>query len=271
METTTKNEIQVEKTDSVFTITNFSETETGEKDPKSEASVILTICYRTKTFDITPKPRYSSCNKFLFEKTSHKWKVWKNVVKGIDQAIDAEVLDKSNTMLYNVINDSEYVIQGKGLPFSETDEIKLGLKATTAGNYTISLENVDGLFMNQNVFLKDNVTNTIHDIKLKPYTFTTSEGVFNDRFKVVFKTPVSGNQLVNENDIVVVSNEELNVQSTTEKIASVLVFDVLGRKLFEVNNVKTNNCIIPISKRNVPLLMEINLVNGNKINKKVVH
>ncbi|OGS71106.1 MAG: hypothetical protein A3G95_08020 [Flavobacteria bacterium RIFCSPLOWO2_12_FULL_31_7] len=235
---------------------------------------VSTQFYRTLNSDVTNTGKHriwlnlndtsNSYNQILVGYTD-------GATNGIDQAIDAEVLDKSNTMLYNVINDSEYVIQGKGLPFSETDEIKLGLKATTAGNYTISLENVDGLFMNQNVFLKDNVTNTIHDIKLMPYTFTTSEGVFNDRFKVVFKTPVSGNQLVNENDIVVVSNEELNVQSTTEKIASVLVFDVLGRKLFEVNNVKTNNCIIPISKRNVPLLMEINLVNGNKINKKVVH
>ena len=189
----------------------------------------------------------------------------------IDQAIDAEVLDKNNTMLYNVINDSEYVIQGKGLPFAETDEIALGLKATTAGNYTISLENVDGLFTNQNVFLKDNVTNSIHDIKQTPYTFTTSEGVFNDRFKVVFKNAASVNQSVSENDVIVVSSQELNVQSTNEKIASVLVFDVLGRKLFEGNDIKTNNFIIPISKRNVPLLMEINLVNGNKIYKKIVY
>ncbi len=190
---------------------------------------------------------------------------------GVDQAIDAEVLDKNNTMLYNVINDSEYVIQGKGLPFAETDEIALGLKATTAGNYTISLENVDGLFASQNVFLKDKVTNSIHDIKQMPYAFTTSEGVFNDRFKVVFKNSISVNQPVSENEVIVVSNQELNVQSTNEKMASVLVFDVLGRKLFEASNINANNFIIPIAKRNGPLLMEINLVNGNKINKKVVY
>ena len=59
-------------------------------------------------------------------------------------------------MLYNVINDSEYVIQGKGLPFAATDEIALGLKATSAGTYSISLDNIDGLFTTQNVYLKDN-------------------------------------------------------------------------------------------------------------------
>ena len=71
---------------------------------------------------------------------------------GVDQTIDGEVLNKENTMLYNLINDLEYVIQGKGLPFVTTDEIALGLKATTAGTYNISLENVDGLFTNQEVY-----------------------------------------------------------------------------------------------------------------------
>ena len=32
-------------------------------------------------------------------------------------------------MLYNVINDAEYVIQGKGLPFADTDEIDFRFKS----------------------------------------------------------------------------------------------------------------------------------------------
>ena len=190
---------------------------------------------------------------------------------GIDSAIDGEVLDKNNTMLYNVINDSEYVIQGKGLPFAETDEIALGLKATSAGTYSISLENVDGLFTTQNVYLKDKLTNSIHDIKQSAYLFSTTEGVYNDRFKVVFTNAKSNNQLENNNDIIVVSNQELKLLSSNEKISNILVFDVLGRKLFEANNIKSDNFIIPIAKSNAPLFMEIHLSNGNKINKKTIY
>lgn len=190
----------------------------------------------------------------------------------VDNAIDGEVLDKSNTMLYNIINDSEYVIQGKGLPFANTDEIALGLKATTAGTYNISLENVDGLFVNQEVFIKDNVTNTIHDIKQSPYVFTTADGVFNNRFKVVFTNAIlSNNTFVSDESVVVFTqNEELKITASQE-MATVEVFDMLGRTIY--NNNKVNNAtlsIASIANRNQALLVKITLTSGQTIMKKVI-
>lgn len=191
---------------------------------------------------------------------------------GIDHAIDGEVLDKDNTMLYNLIADSEYVIQGKGLPFADTDEIALGLKATTAGTYSISLENVDGLFTAQNVYVKDNVTNTIHDIKQTPYTFTTADGVFNNRFKVVFRNEALANpSFVSEESVVVFTqNEELKINASQE-IAKVEVFDVLGRSIYKNNTVndKVLN-ITSIANRNQALLVKITFTTGQSVTKKVI-
>ena len=191
---------------------------------------------------------------------------------GVDHAIDGEVLDKDNTMLYNLIADSEYVIQGKGLPFADTDEIALGLKATTAGTYSISLENVDGLFTAQNVYVKDNVTTTIHDIKLAPYTFTTSDGVFNNRFKVVFTNAALGNQsfVSDENVVVFTQNEELKINASQE-ISKVEVFDVLGRNVYKNNNVNdTALNITSIANRNQALLVKITFTTGQSVTKKVI-
>ena len=191
---------------------------------------------------------------------------------GIDPAIDGEVLVKDNTMLYNVINDTEYVIQGKGLPFTDTDEITLGLKATTAGNYSISLENVDGLFTSQNVYVKDNVTNTIHDIKQTPYTFTTLDGVYNNRFKVVFTNAALDNpSFVSEESVVVFTqNEELKINASQE-IAKVEVFDVLGRNIYKNNKVndKTLN-ISSIANRNQALFVKVTFTAGQSVTKKVI-
>src|SRR5690606_8674209 len=92
-----------------------------------------------------------------------------NATNGIDNMIDGKVLDTSKPMIYNVLNDDAYVIQGKGLPFSDEDVIPLGLKVLDAGTYNINLEQVDGLFDNQNVFLKDNQTNIVHDLKQGEY------------------------------------------------------------------------------------------------------
>jgi hypothetical protein len=191
---------------------------------------------------------------------------------GIDHAIDGEVLDKDNTMLYNLIADSEYVIQGKGLPFTDTDEIALGLKATTAGTYSIALENVDGLFTAQNVYVKDNVTNTIHDIKLAPYTFTTSDGVYNNRFKVVFTNAALANPsfVSDESVVVFTQNEELKINASQE-MAKVEVFDVLGRNIYKNNTVNDKALnIASIANRNQALFVKITFATGQSVTKKVI-
>jgi hypothetical protein len=71
--------------------------------------------------------------------------------------------------------------------------------------------------------------------------------------------------------VLVISNEELSVTSTKEKIANIIVFDVLGRKLFENKEIKTNYFVLPVHKRDAPLFIEIVLEDGTKVNKKTVY
>ena len=56
---------------------------------------------------------------------------------------DGLVLNDSQSLLYNFINNEKYVIQGRELPFQDTDIVPLGLKINQAGNYSISFENAD--------------------------------------------------------------------------------------------------------------------------------
>ena len=195
-----------------------------------------------------------------------------NATNGFDTAIDGEVLDKSNTMLYNIINDSEFVIQAKGLPFVDTDEVPLGFKATTAGNYTISLENVDGLFATQNVFLKDNVTNVIHDIKTSPYAFSTTEGVFNNRFLLVYRNALLSNgSFVSNGSLVVFTKDEKIQIHASQEIATVQVFDVLGRTIYNNKNVNNDSLeIAAVTSKNQALIVKVVLKNGETLVKKIV-
>lgn len=51
------------------------------------ATVKLEIDYRTKHYNVTPY--CGTINEgFKFEKTSHKWKMWKALLVAIDKAID---------------------------------------------------------------------------------------------------------------------------------------------------------------------------------------
>lgn len=192
---------------------------------------------------------------------------------GFDNSIDGRILDDSKPMLYSVLNADKLVIQGKGLPFTDEDIVPLGLKVLVPGNYSISLDGVDGLFVNQDVFVKDKYANVIHDIKQGAYSFTSQDGTFEDRFELVYKnTTLGGDDIVNENALTVYTSNNGIVVNSSEQITEVVVFDVLGRKLYQQNVVNQEEVIVTkIIKSNQALFVKTTLTNGQVITKKVIY
>ncbi|TXI68427.1 MAG: T9SS sorting signal type C domain-containing protein [Flavobacterium sp.] len=191
---------------------------------------------------------------------------------GFDIAIDGRILDDSKPNLYSVLNADKLVIQGKGLPFTDEDIIPLGLKVLVSGNYSISLENVDGLFVNQDVFVKDKYLNVIHDIKQGAYSFISQEGTFEDRFELVYKnTTLGGEDFVSENALTVYTSNNGIVINSSEMISEVVVYDVLGRKLHQQTVNQEEVVVSKIVKSNQALLVKTTLSNGQVITKKVIY
>ena len=196
-----------------------------------------------------------------------------NATIGFDHGIDGKMLDQSKTTLYNIVEDSEHVIQGRPLPFTDDDIVPLGLKAVTAGTYSISIDNQEGLFDNQDVFINDKLINMIHDLKVSPYVFTSQDGVFNERFEIVYKNSFLANDdFVDENSVLVfVNNEVVTINSPKEFIKEVLVFDLLGRKIYQSNNVNQKEMQISgLHSNNQALIVKIKLVNEQELTKKLL-
>lgn len=190
-----------------------------------------------------------------------------------DNMIDGLILDDSNSVIYSTINSDKYVIQGKSLPFTSQDIVPLGFKAVTSGVYNISLESVDGLFTNQDVFLRDKYTNITHDIKQSEYEFTTQDGIFADRFEIVYEnSPLSNDDFINSNDVLVYTqNSQIQVNSLKENIKTVSVYDVLGRNIFRNENVGEKELSISsIKANNQALFIKVTLTTGELITKKVI-
>ncbi|MFN9108981.1 MAG: putative metal-binding motif-containing protein, partial [Bacteroidota bacterium] len=109
---------------------------------------------------------------------------------GVDAAIDGRYFNDNQTALTTIINNQEYAIQGRQLPFVNSDVVAIGFKTEFVGTYTISLAKLDGLFLSgQVIFLKDKLTNTYTNIRTGSYTFSSVAGVFNDRFELRFTEP----------------------------------------------------------------------------------
>lgn len=197
-----------------------------------------------------------------------------NATNSKDRLFDAFSNEKLSFNIFSLIEDEKMLIQGRTLPFDNNDKVAVGVSIPQDGLYKIALSSVDGLFLdvNQNIYLEDKVLGVIYDLKAAPYSFMANKGTVKDRFVLRYTNGVVANDTFDAtNDVVVVSNDALSVQTTKEKIANIIVFDVLGRKLFEGKDINANNFILPIGKRNVPLVIEIDLENGLKVNKKTVY
>ncbi|WP_264522348.1 fibronectin type III domain-containing protein [Flavobacterium sp. N1994] len=197
-----------------------------------------------------------------------------NATNNYDPLFDAITAVPSGMKLFSMIeNDTEvYEIQGRSLPFDTNDEILIGIKAPVQGNYTFAIGALDGLFNTQNIYLKDNLLNITHDLKTNPYHFTTTAGTIKDRFKIIYIDNVLGTiDYTIENNIKIITNEEVTVSSSNLVMESIIVYNVLGQKLNTYNNVNSNFLtLFGLHKNNSTLLLKIKLQTGETVIKKIL-
>jgi hypothetical protein len=192
---------------------------------------------------------------------------------GVDNAIDGKYINDSPVALTSIINAEEYTIQGRALPFATTDTVPLGFKTNAAGNYTIAIDHVDGLFSTgQTVFLKDNLLNTVVDLSAGSYTFASAIGTFNSRFEVVYESTLgTNNPTFTANSIIAFSaNGEISINSGSTIMELVRVYDLQGRLLVEKKQINASETKLSTTATNQVLLVEITAANGSKITKKII-
>ena len=140
---------------------------------------------------------------------------------------------------YSMEASNEYGIQGRPT-FVTTDIVPLGYDSNILGDLTISLGALDGIMNTTDIYLKDLDLNITHDLKQSDYTFTTSDGVFQNRFQLEFiNNSLSVEDVVDENALAVYlnTNKELEIiQQTRTQINSVTVYSMLGKQLASIND-----------------------------------
>jgi hypothetical protein len=235
----------------------------------------------------------NNSNQILKTKAVEKNRVWVNLTNSagafsqmmvaymsgatqdIDAAIDGRYFNDSQMALNSLINSEEFVIQGRALPFDGTDIVPLAFKTDLAGDYTIAIDHVDGLFSgSQDVFLKDNNTGIETNLKAGAYTFTAAAGVDNTRFSLEYQKTLGVSNLVFNDDSVTVHKNKgtLYVNSDAMTINNIKVFDIQGRLIAEQKNVKSNTATIKDLKATQQvLIVKITSQDNKVVSKKVVN
>ena len=192
----------------------------------------------------------------------------------VDSSFDALYFNDAPLALTSLVNNEEYIIQGRALPFSSNDVVPLSFKTDIAGSFTISLSNFEGLFAsNQDIFLKDKFTNTVHNLKTAAYTFTAPVGVFNNRFEVQYDSVLgTNNPNLETNTILIgVKNQQIKINAGTIQMKKIELIDISGRVLYTLENVNsTLTTIENVVSSNQMLIVRISTKENGVVNQKII-
>ncbi|WP_291082899.1 reprolysin-like metallopeptidase [Flavobacterium sp. BFFFF1] len=195
--------------------------------------------------------------------------------QAFDESIDGELLENGSA-ISSIIDNSNYVIQGRALPFSDTDSVPLHFKAAAAGTFTIGIDHMDGLFgLGQNVYIKDNLIGLTHNLSSGDYSFDTAEGNFADRFEIVYQSAPLGTEtpVMEANHVVVFTQSGIvNVKNSKEEISKIKIFDVRGRLIYEKENINAQTATLnDLKTQQQVLLVQVTSVNNIVVTKKIVY
>jgi hypothetical protein len=195
-----------------------------------------------------------------------------NATNGVDAAIDGRYINDYQTALTSIVDGGEFTIQGRALPFDAADVVPLGFKTTTAGQFTIALDHVDGLFADGTdaIYLRDLLNGTEQNLRTAAYTFSTETGVFNNRFELAYSSFLSVNPVdFTANQVVLYKqNAQLVINTGTTAMASVQVFDLRGRMLVAKNAINNTEVRLTTGAENQVLLVKITATDGTVVTKK---
>lgn len=186
----------------------------------------------------------------------------------------------NKVLFYSLIeNDNgKFAIQGKSANSLTTDEIvKLGFETSidVATIYSLSVAQFEGDFISNNtIYLKDNLTNTVHNLSNGDYSFTSEVGEFNERFEVAFSAAALSNDdfEIDSNTIKIAQLDNNNIQFSTEisTFKSVIVFDLLGRTLYRLSGDSDTETYNLNALKNSVYIATIELSNGVTLSKKFI-
>lgn len=197
-----------------------------------------------------------------------------NATMDYDSFFDCITQNSGGTLIYSLLDQNTlFSIQGRSLPFVDTDEVNIGINIPNSGNYSIAIAGIDGVFNTQNIYLKDTYLNVIHDIKTNPYHFNAIEGNYIDRFKIIYRdSNLGSNNYEHYNTIKVIVNNSVNIQSSNHNMDSVEVFNLIGQRINSFKAVNSNFIRLNnLQKNNTTLLLKIKLSTGDIVVRKIIY
>lgn len=191
---------------------------------------------------------------------------------GYDNGYDGIFLPNGTLSIYTLSQNQQLAIQAKG-EFTPADIIPVGFKSTTEGTFTIKLHQPEGIFtQGQVVYLKDKALNLLHNLTDGAYAFITAPGTFNERFEIVYTAAALNNpDFASKPNVVVYSHNRRVSISASQKVKSVMVYDLAGRVVYSDKDISTDSYNTnTINAEGKIMIVKASLEDGSVISKKII-
>ncbi len=201
-----------------------------------------------------------------------------NGTPNYDNQADARRLGSNYGLaFYGLAVDTNYrlAVDDSGV-FQTNITVPVGfyLNNDTVTSLTFSIdhfENLDGV----HVYLKDNLLQITHDLKISDYTFAIANtGIYENRFELFFSRNVLSieNNTTRTNSLMVTNQNDAICfkMLNTKKIKNIKGYDPLGKLVLETNTNSENIQIKTNIQKGSILFFKVFLENGQTITKKFI-
>ncbi|QSB27503.1 T9SS sorting signal type C domain-containing protein [Flavobacterium sp. CLA17] len=194
---------------------------------------------------------------------------------GFDNRFDGITLDANPFLDFYSINGTyKYVIQGRALPFSDTDTVPLGYRSAIVSDFTISIDDSDGNLVNQAIYIEDKVTGLVHNLRDSNYTFSSAIGVFDNRFILRYKdTSLGIDEFENSGKEMIISTKDktISIYAPEKIINEILIYDVTGNMIYKKSDLNDPAFqIVNLRSQNQVLLVKVKLADNTISTRKVI-
>ncbi|MFD0837292.1 LamG-like jellyroll fold domain-containing protein [Mariniflexile aquimaris] len=195
---------------------------------------------------------------------------------GFDLGYDAFMVDVNEEDMYWYFNKSKFVIQGVA-NFDATQEFSLGLVVKTSGTIKIKLDAMENIDANLPLFIKDELTGEIKKINDEAFEINLEPGVYNDRFKLMFKqleeSSIEAESTVEESAVTIRYNsksEKLKLQNNDKiKIKDLGLYDILGNEIKSLKLNTKSDVTLTVSSNTGLYIVKLNTEKG-LVTKKII-
>lgn len=198
-----------------------------------------------------------------------------NASEGYDWGYDGPLNEEQIDDMYWLIESDKYVIQGTNTVDPGTI-LPLGVKVDDSGMNHITIDYLENVPDDVEIYLHDSELNVYHDLRVSDYDIYLASGEYLNRFTIEFTPPealsVDDSQLNNlqvfydnNSETIAIQNPNLLTIDTME------LFNILGQSIFINKDIATQHYIeIPASKLTTGTYI-INLkAEGRNVSKKVL-